>query len=244
MDVRLILDSASGGAWNMALDEALLQSAAENGVATLRFYSWAEPTLSLGYFQKLQDRHRHPPSRENACVRRSTGGGAILHDCDLTYSFTTPLASREAARATEFYDVFHRTLAEELAVWRIETLLCHRDVVVEAEPFLCFQRRAAGDVLLGGSKIAGSAQRRRRGALLQHGSLLLKRSPSAPELSGIADKTQTLPPPDILIENWSARIAHSLKINLQKREATEPERRLAKSLQAEKYANPQWTKKR
>ena len=81
----------------MAVDEALLIDAAENGVATLRFYQWSEPTLSLGYFQRYDDRDQHAASRECAVVRRQTGGGAILHDRELTYSL---VASRQpSARA-------------------------------------------------------------------------------------------------------------------------------------------------
>ena len=74
----------------MAVDETLLFDAAENGTATLRFYSWDEPTLSLGYFQRYADREQHTASRTCAVVRRQTGGGAILHDRELTYSLALP----------------------------------------------------------------------------------------------------------------------------------------------------------
>src|ERR1700690_1334272 len=77
--LRLIWDDSSAGAWNMALDEALLESADADGLATLRFYRWSEPTLSLGYFQAAADRRLHPASLDCTLVRRSSGGGAILH---------------------------------------------------------------------------------------------------------------------------------------------------------------------
>ena len=81
----------------MAVDEALLLDAAENGIATLRFYEWSEPTLSLGYFQRYDDRYSHAASRDCAIVRRQTGGGAILHDRELTYSLTLPASHRNRA---------------------------------------------------------------------------------------------------------------------------------------------------
>ena len=76
---RLIVDPPASGAWNMAVDEALLESVADGGPATLRFYQWSEPTLSLGYFQPYADREQHEASRELTVVRRSTGGGALIH---------------------------------------------------------------------------------------------------------------------------------------------------------------------
>src|ERR1700690_2091076 len=87
---HLIVDPPGEGAWNMALDEALLEAAQNEGIATLRFYSWREATLSLGYFQGAADRRLHQASADCASVRRASGGGAILHDCELTYSIALP----------------------------------------------------------------------------------------------------------------------------------------------------------
>src|SRR5882724_9809402 len=95
--LRLIIDPPAHGAWNMAVDEALLESAAVDGIATLRLYQWSEPTLSLGYFQPAADRQTHPASRECPLVRRASGGGAILHDRELTYSLAIPEKSARAA---------------------------------------------------------------------------------------------------------------------------------------------------
>ena len=83
---RLILNSPANGAWNMAVDEAVLQAVNE-GVSpeTLRFYRWAEPTISLGYFQSFAELDEQAqPVRNLAVVRRQTGGGAILHDDEIT----------------------------------------------------------------------------------------------------------------------------------------------------------------
>ena len=76
--LRLIIDPPRSGPMNMAIDEVLLESAATDGVATLRLYHWNEPTLSLGYFQAAEERERHQASTNCPLVRRASGGGAIL----------------------------------------------------------------------------------------------------------------------------------------------------------------------
>ena len=85
---RLLIDAPERGVWNMAIDEALLESAADEScdLVTLRFYRWSEPTLSLGYFQSYEDRNSHEASRSLPVVRRSSGGGALVHDHEWTYS--------------------------------------------------------------------------------------------------------------------------------------------------------------
>ena len=193
-DCRLLVDPPAPGPWNMALDEVLWQEAAERGRCTWRFYGWSEPTLSLGYFQPYDDRCRHRASSTAAIVRRISGGGAILHDAELTYSFVLPANHPLAARRLLLYRAVHTALVEALAEFDAIAVLCdgegpssvskspdsgfaERSSPNEQQPFLCFQRRSEGDVLLGAAKIAGSAQRRSRGAVLQHGSVLLRRSP-------------------------------------------------------------------
>ena len=91
---RLLFDTPAEGAWNMAVDETLGEIAAESGIATLRFYGWSRPTLSLGYFQNYDERLSHSASMNCAIVRRASGGGAILHDRELTYSLALPCAER------------------------------------------------------------------------------------------------------------------------------------------------------
>ena len=158
-------------------------------VACLRFYRWSEPTLSLGYFQTYADRQEHPPSLPCAAVRRLTGGGAILHDAELTYSIVLPGSHPLAARRDELYQAVHGCLIEALGGSASRPGCARRPTrsTTGREPFLCFQRRSPGDVLIGRTKICGSAQRRRNGAVLQHGSLLWRASPAAPELPGVAD---------------------------------------------------------
>ena len=114
-DVRLIIDPPRRGPWNMAVDEALLMDAVENGNATLRFYQWSEPTLSLGYFQRYADREQHAASRNCAVVRRQTGGGAILHDRELTYSLVLPPGHPLAAMRRSLYDAVHQAFIAALS---------------------------------------------------------------------------------------------------------------------------------
>src|SRR5262249_40431606 len=121
---RLIIDLPSDGAWNMAFDEALLQAAETEGIATLRFSHWREPTRSLGYFQWDADRRLHSESANCVLVRRSTGGGAILHDRELTYSIVLPLAESQRLSAENLYRAVHSSLIEALADFAVAASLC------------------------------------------------------------------------------------------------------------------------
>lgn len=185
---RLVLDPPADGPWNMAVDEAML-GAATAGAAVMRLYRWAEPTLSLGYFQPLAARREHPASAGCPVVRRLSGGGAIVHDDELTYSLALPASHSLSAPGRGLYEAVHGALVEVLAGFGIAARQVEAaDVPSRTEPpFLCFSRRAPGDVLVGQAKVAGSAQRRRRGAVIQHGSILLGRSPAAPELPGLSE---------------------------------------------------------
>src|SRR4051794_9804512 len=104
---QLIIDPPCDGAWNMALDEALLLSAERDGIGALRFYTWREPTLSLGYFQPHADRAAHAASKNCTLVRRASGGGAILHDRELTYSIALPRFHHFAHSAEKLYFAAH-----------------------------------------------------------------------------------------------------------------------------------------
>src|ERR1700722_19964765 len=85
LHMRLLPFATADGATNMAADEAMLETASERGLASLRFYTWSEPTLSLGYFQPSVG-HGLPNLASLAWVRRSTGGAGIVHHHELTYS--------------------------------------------------------------------------------------------------------------------------------------------------------------
>lgn len=217
-DLRLLIDPPAAGAWNMAVDEALLETAATTGQATLRFYEWCEPTLSLGYFQSIADRQKHAASRDCPLVRRCSGGGAILHDRELTYSLTIPQPPGSISSASELCNAVHQTLVSALVELGIMATLyraatdCRTasNVWRSGEPFLCFERRGCSDIVFSGAKIVGSAQRRRRGAVLQHGSILLGRSQHAPELPGIVDLAAMPLVVDELRARWIPRLADLL----------------------------------
>jgi len=247
MECRLICDAPAAGSWNMALDEALLESAGRAGQGScLRFYGWEVPTLSLGYFQHAADRRTHPASGPCPLVRRATGGGAIVHDVELTYSYTTAVGTHVSADLAALYEAFHATLIEELGRYAVVARLCRAPPKRPRadEPFLCFQRRAERDVLVGDAKIAGSAQRRHRGMLLQHGSVLLQRSAAAPELDGIAELASVAIDPSELAESWSRRVASVLGLTLRPAAATEAEVQTARRFQQTQFATAAWNNRR
>lgn len=247
--LKLLVDPPAAGAWNMGVDEMLMERAAEAGTATLRFYQWSPATLSLGYFQNAADRVLHEASRACPIVRRSSGGGAIVHDRELTYSICLPTSHPLAADAETLYRNVHGALLQALAEFGVAARLNETATVpLEGEPFLCFRRRAVGDVLLDRYKICGSAQRRRRGAILQHGSVLLAQSPAAPELPGIAESagahSAAAPTAAQLAEAWSAIWRATLSPLEPYGELSADDRKLAEVHAREKYAADAWTNRR
>lgn len=244
--IRLFIDPPQAGDWNMAVDELLLESASQ-GQATLRFYQWNPATLSLGYFQDVAQREQHSASRSRSLIRRASGGGAIVHDHELTYSFAMPIERRFEAGIEALYYTFHETLLEALAEWGVHGKLCDPDATLQLgqrEPFLCFQRRARGDVLLGEHKICGSAQRRHRGAVLQHGSVLLRRSAFAPELLGIAEISGTVVDCRPLVDAWLPRLEGRWKCNLAEAEWALAERSGAEAIRVAKFGAEKWLHRR
>ena len=186
--LRMIIDpQPNTGSWNMAVDEALLESSMESGSATLRWYRWREPTVSLGYFQMENELANAGRLNELPRVRRLSGGGALVHDRELTYSLTLPATQQVLERPIELYDIVHRAFIKVLNSRGAPVQLRGLTIKQKNEPLLCFTREDEHDLILFGHKILGSAQRRRRGAVLQHGGLLLGASSLTPELLGISD---------------------------------------------------------
>jgi lipoate-protein ligase A len=241
---RLVVDGTASGAWHMAVDEVLAESAADAGLASLRFYEWSEPTLSLGYFQRFREADLHAESRDCPRVRRATGGAAILHDRELTYCLALPLAHPLAADAIRLYLAVHEALRAALARFGLAAMLRGEEATQPGEPFLCFQRRMRGDVLVDGTKVCGSAQRRRRGAILQHGSFLLAASPYAPQLPGIMELRRKSFPPSEVIDGWSTAIAQRLKLSPTAGKLSDLELDRARTLTLEKYATASWNLRR
>jgi len=241
---RLILDGLASGAWNMAVDDVSL-AAVERGVATLRFYGWSEPTLSLGRFQRIAERESHWASRECPVVRRASGGGAIVHDQELTYSLALPSRFVPAGSPDALYAAAHESLAESLGELGIAAATLHgRDDTAANPPFLCFERRGRHDLVLGGAKIAGSAQRGSRLGRLQHGSVLLARSAAAPSLCGLSEMASVSLGAFDLARVWAPRFARRLGFTLEPAAWTPDESAKARRIAAEKYAAADWTSRR
>jgi lipoate-protein ligase A len=325
---RLIFDPPASGRRNMAVDEVLLQSAVNDGIATVRVYAWDEPTVSLGYFQRAGEIAADPKLAGLAAVRRLSGGGAILHHHEITYSLAIPATHpalflplpreprrsstsmiagdgrdegqngsqptsltpdpspamdrqyvRNASRAGEggdagapvpnpsqLYRLAHHAILAALAEFSVDAPRIERrlngdasalrlrgDVTIlnpqssilnprstHPDPFLCFGRGDPNDIVLGSHKIVGSAQRRRRGAVLQHGSVLLRRSRHAEEYPGVLDLTGWDLSLDRLSEQIGRGIAESLGGQWIEGQLSTVEEYLAERLAREKYALLTW----
>ena len=169
MNDWLRLDSgANTPAYNMALDEALLENAATLGQPVLRFYDWTEPCATFGYSQKIAQ--IEAATKLRPLIRRCTGGGLVPHDGDWTYSLIfTPDHEWSTLSATESYRRVHELLQTAFKLIGIETKMansCRRP-----KPGECFEGHELHDLLWNGKKVAGAAQRRNRHGLLIQGSV-------------------------------------------------------------------------
>ncbi|MBX6312605.1 MAG: lipoate--protein ligase family protein [Isosphaeraceae bacterium] len=232
----------------MALDEALLDAIdVDPSSAAFRTYGWSEPTLSLGYFQKIAEAEADPRWYGVPIVRRPTGGGAIWHDRELTYALVVPRSHPLARRASDLYRAVHGAMAAALRSRGIEAMPRGPTAAASAarRPFLCFADHDPEDIIIaGGGKVVGSAQRRRPGAVLQHGSLLLSQSTRTPELPGLSEFAG----PEAAALAWSeilrARVPAALGLEARAAEITPDERRRAAALEVAVYRNPAWTRRR
>lgn len=189
----------------MAIDQSMLEFTDRTGQVVLRFYEWLVPTVSLGYFQSLSQRHDHTESKALEIVRRATGGGAIVHHYDWTYSVSVPgrllfnysdqkRSRQDIGASPHLYNALHDSIVEWLQREGVPAQKWASNGAPEKLPsdtcrcaFLCFERRALGDVVVGQHKVLGSAQRRLGGSILQHGSILISRSTFAPSLVGLTE---------------------------------------------------------
>jgi lipoate-protein ligase A len=165
-------------AFNMALDEALLENVSRLGKPVLRFYGWTEPAATFGYFQKFAEVGRATHLRP--LIRRPTGGGIVPHDVDWTYSFVVP-PNHEwySLKAIESYRRIHEWIQSAFTRLKIETELAPS--CKKSAPGQCFAGHEKFDLIWHGKKIAGAAQRRNKSGLLIQGSvqpppILLKRA--------------------------------------------------------------------
>ena len=169
----------------MAADEVLLESAVA-GTGSLRFYGWTEATLSLGYFQPHRIRGSDERLAKLPFIRRPTGGEALVHHHELTYALGLP-ASLVKQGHQSWLGRMHTIIAQALSGLGVSTATVAEEK--SAAGLLCFQHLTPGDLVVNAAKVVGSAQRKQRGALLQHGAILLATSPHAPALPGIRELT-------------------------------------------------------
>ena len=158
----------------MALDEALMARARRTGETVLRVYAWSQPTLSLGRNQRALGLYQEALLAERGVgvVRRPTGGRALLHDREITYSVTA--ACDDAVALVTEYARINALLCRALGSLGVSVHAATpstRAAAPSAAP--CFAEPARGELTLNGRKLVGSAQWRERGAMLQHGSILV-----------------------------------------------------------------------
>jgi len=267
---RLIHSRAASGAWNMAVDEAILEAVQkEISPPTFRLYDWAPACLSIGYAQSIEDVDENKLAAHGwDVVRRPTGGRAILHIDELTYSVIGP---DDEARLTggvrESYLRLSSALLKSLDILSVpakrEGKKGQSNGQQDANP-VCFEAPSDYEITIEGKKLVGSAQARRKKGVLQHGSLPLR--------GDIARITQALPyKNDKLREKVAERVrskaitvetaigrkvdwseaaeafakgfAEALNISFVMGELSEEEVKSSEKWLSEKYANPTWTRK-
>jgi len=219
-------ESPHSAAMNMAIDEALLETAV---VPSIRFYRWHSPALSFGYFGKFSDVAIYAAERD--LVRRWTGGGIVFHGDDVTYSIVIPASDPVFDEPSiAIYEKIHRALADAL------NGVGERAVVAggvdpggialskhaAASGYNCFANPVRADVMMNGRKIAGAAQRRTRRGLLQQGSI-----------QGIVMKT-----------DLAEKFAQALSVNCSEFEITGEVFQRARELAQQKYGSDSWLGKR
>ncbi len=264
---RLIITDPANGSWNMAVDEAIARMAADGHVPpTLRFYRWRPPTVSLGRHQPVEDiDEKALIARGWGLVRRPTGGRAILHTDELTYSIAGP--ADDPILQGAILDVYNR-ISQGLLLG-----LQRLGVAVEKAPptaragdvsAACFEVPSAYELSIRGRKIIGSAQRRASGYVLQHGSLPLhgdvtrlvevmtfdREEEREAFRRHLAARATTLEAElGRRVSFWEAAavlvdgLNTALGVDFEESQLTPEEQDLARQIEAEKYATDAWTRR-
>jgi len=250
--IRLLDTQPAPGAWNMAIDAVLMQAVRGGAPPVLRFYRWEPACLSLGRNQPAMGYYDAERLQREGIqvVRRPTGGRAVLHDCELTYSFVIP--SRGFGTPREVYRRVNRALVRGLRVLGAEVTLARetgrRAPVPSVAP--CFAEPVAGEVVAAGRKVVGSAQVVERGVLLQHGSLPLDGdtnritrfipSGAPPGAARLADLLPLLPPWETLVGTLARAWAAEWSLPIE--EVRDPPHELPGFIAWHgRFANPAWT---
>jgi lipoate-protein ligase A len=265
---RLLLTPPARGAWNMAVDEAILEHIGQGqSDPTLRLYAWEPACLSLGYAQPYADvDETRIKERGWEVVRRPTGGRAILHTDELTYSVTAPANEpRLVGSVLESYNRLAGALLQ--AVQSLGLSVEMKEGVGGNHNSLnpvCFEVPSAYEITVQGKKLIGSAQARRKEGVLQHGSLPLKGNLARiTEALIFVDETARLNAATGLLErattvesvlgrpvSWneaSQAFLHAfedkLSLRLEEGVLSESEQKRAEELVCEKYDLPGWMKR-
>lgn len=233
--LRVLRDEPAPAAWNMAVDDALLQRATQ---PTLRLYGWWPHAVSLGWFQRFAEFADLPPG--TPIVRRRTGGGAIHHGDELTFALVLPaeLLPRDVA---ESYVLLHDAIRTALADCSIacERLLAGHAPAPRPITRWCFAEPGRDDLVTARGKLLGSAQRRVQTPsprVLHHGSLVVSTPPLTPFVAALADQQ---PVDGRLRQNLADRLvhhfAHVLALEPRAGALTADETALARTLQHDVY---------
>lgn len=203
-------------ALNMAVDEALLETAT---TAAIRFYGWARPAVSFGYFGKFREAAEAGVGRD--LVRRWTGGGIVLHGTDLTYSIIVPSRAQYLTRSPlDLYSDVHSAIRETLIQKSVNAVLANSASQKVSDA--CFANPVRSDVLVGDRKVAGAAQRRSRVGLLQQGSIQLEN----------------------LGADFAERFVRNLCSNPRPRQIDDDVTQRANEIAKQKYAQRAWLERR
>ena len=267
MDIwRLLITPPARGAWNMAVDESILEAIGRGGsLPTLRLYAWEPACLSLGYAQSLTDVDI-PRLRAHGweMVRRPTGGRAVLHTDELTYSVIAPLNEpRVAGTVLESYRRLAQALVQALIMLSLPVQVNENSSsphTTDANP-VCFEVPSTYEIIVGGKKLVGSAQARRKEGVLQHGSLPLagdltriiqvltfpdeaSRTRAAARLINRATTVETALARKVAWDEaaraYISAFASVLALDLQPDYLTADEKKRTEELVRVKYGNPSW----
>jgi lipoate-protein ligase A len=233
--VRLVVHEPSEAAWNMAVDEALLVAGVE---PTLRLYGWSPHAVSLGYFQRIEHFRDLPP--DTPVVRRLTGGGAIHHGDEITFSLTVDAASLPRDIEAS-YRLLHDAAVGALAAAGVASRRLQAGPAASSRPTdrWCFAQPGCHDVVTDRGKLLGSAQRRirlPRARVLHHGSIVLNRPELTPFVGATADATAcTAAFAQRLRDLLGLHISRALGVDLRPGALTTAEDALATQLCSERY---------
>lgn len=240
MRLRVLVDQPAEPAWNMAVDEALLQSAS---MPTLRLYGWQPHAVSLGYFQAAADFADLPAG--TPVVRRLTGGGAICHGDEVTFALALDAASLPPVIADGYALLHDAVLAalRDVGVTATRLHVGHPQAARPAERW-CFSVPGQGDLVTPAGKLLGSAQRRIRvpkSRVLHHGSLVLHRPVLTPFVAAVADTASAMTSRPALHAALIDHLAAALAMTPIPGERTAAETALAAQLQRARYGSPAFT---